>query len=578
MSKPKIDRTADDVVLRYSNWLAQMIDMIKPTNLWLILGRAGAKTVSVLSKRFMDISKEMPGAFISFSADTYMNAIKNIIPQIIQGWEANGWVEGIHFVVDRRPPDHFSKSHKTVLSYKHTLTTHHGTHFKVISQDRPSVGAGDSYQHDAGDEAKYLNSKKLNKVRQASRGESVRYGSSPYYLGSTYTTDMPNTNLGEYDWILNMEENMDLKQIETILKVAFVLNEEKIKLVKVLNKIKDQPSDIRLKKDKKNIEKNISRWTKRYNKVRMNSTFFYIGSSFVNADILTEKYFYSQFSEGNFKELMTALLSIKPTIEKGLMFYPNLNQSNFYSDGFVYGRIDKYSYLEIQDEEESSLDLKYIRHDQHLEGGFDSGNMCSLVIGQEQLPFFRGLKEFFTLPEDFIRELAAQFCNYFKYHKQKQLILYHDRATNKWKRVGEDHASKLKEAIENYKFDDGSASGWIVTLMNERQANITQQTEYELMLEMQGGKNNTLPTLLIDKHNCPCWKSSMELAKKIIKVDKKGIKTIHKDKSTEKLPDHRLPLESTNMSDAGKYLLCRPEYLSKIEFDKPLFSSDPVIK
>lgn len=575
MSKPKINKDEADVVLRYSHWLAQLIDLIKPANLFLILGRAGAKTVQVLAKRFKDISKEMPGAFVSISADTYMNAIKNIIPNIILGWKLNGWIEGIHFVVDQKPPPHFKKPHKTVLEWKHTLTTHHGTHFKIISQDRPSAGAGDSYQHNGGDEAKYLQEKKLNKVSQASRGEYVRYSHSPYYLGSTFTTDMPNPNLNEHDWILSMKENMDEEQIKLILQVAFILNDEKIKLVKKQREVKANPGNLKLKRDLKNIKRNIDRWTEKYNKVRMDSTFFYVGSSYVNADILTEKYFHTQFSKGNFKELMTALLSLRPQLEVGLMFYPNLTERNFYSDGFTYSHIDKMTYAQIQQEKESSLDLKYIRHSQHLEAGFDSGNMCSLVIGQEQGNILRGLKEFYTLPPQFIKDLGAQFVEYFRYHKVKQLLLFHDRATNKWKRVGEDHASKLKEAIEQD--ENGNSTGWHVELMNRHQGNITQQTEYELMLELQSGNNKDLPMLMIDKHKCPCWKSSMESAQKIEKVDKEGKKTIHKDKSSEKLPDHRLPLESTNMSDAGKYFVCRPEYLEKIEGKETAFSMNPSV-
>lgn len=558
------------------HWLAQLINMIKPANLFLILGRAGAKTVQILSRRFMDISKEMPGAFISVSADTYMNAIKNILPNIIKGWELNGWIEGIHFVVDKRPPKHFKKPHKSVLSWKHTLTTHHGTHFKIISQDRASAGAGDSYQHNAGDEAKYLSEKKLNKISQASRGEYVRYSHSPYYLGSTFTTDMPNTNLGEHDWILSMEENMDNEQIKLILQVAFILNEEKIKLVKKQRELKDDLTNESLRNDIKNLERNIKRWEQRYNKVRMNSTFYYVGSSYVNADILTESYFHTQFEKGNFKELMTALLSIPPKLEKGLMFYPNLCERHFYNDGFTYKRVDKTAYKHLQLEEETSIDLKYINDAIPLEAGFDSGNMCSLIVGQEINNIRRALKEFYTLPPEFIKHLGAQFVEYFQYQKTKHLLLWHDRATNKYKSVGEDHANKLKEAIE--KDENGNYTGWTVQLMNRDQANIYHQDEYELMLEMMEGNNKDLPQLLIDKNNCPNLKSSLERAQKIERINKDGQKTIHKDKSTEKLPQHRLPSESTNFSDAYKYFVCTPENLSKISTDSILFSGNPTIK
>lgn len=575
MSKQRIDTDAPEVALRYSNWFAQLVAMIKPTNLYAIIGRAGGKTVNVLAPRFKDMSKEMPGAFISISVSTYMDALKNIIPSIVIGWQKLGWIEGIHFVVDKKPPSHFKKPHKTVLSWKHTITTHHGTHFKIISQDRPSAGAGDSYQADGGDEAKYLNKKKLNKVQQATRGEFVRYSKSPYYGGSTFTTDMPNPNLGEHDWILEMEDKMNNEQIRLILEAAFIINEDTIKLVQKEILLKRNPSNIDLKKDIANLKANIGRWRERYNKMRMDSTFFYVGSSYINADILTEKYFAQQFQKGNFKELMTALLSLRPKLEKGEMFYPNLSERNFFNDGFIYNRIDSTTYSDFQQEKDCSLDLKYIWHNSHLEAGFDSGNMCSLVVGQEQGEILRGLKEFYTLPPQFIKQLGAQFVEYFKYHKRKELLLFHDRATNKWHRVGEDHASKLKEAIETD--ENGNSTGWTVQLMNRDQGNISQQSEYELMLEIHSGKNKDLPMLVIDKDNCPNWKSSMELAKKIERISKEGAKTIHKDKTSEKLPDERLPSESTNMSDAGKYFCCRAEYFEKIEGDQTSFSGTPTI-
>ena len=571
----KINKEAPEVALRYANWLAQMVAMLKPTNLYLILGRATGKTVSVLAYRFKDMSKEMPGAFISISVDTYMNALKNIIPNIIIGWQKLGWIEGVHFVVDKKPPKHFKLPHKTILSWKHTITTHHGTHFKIVSQDRPSAGAGDSYQADGGDEAKYLKKHKLNKIQQATRGEFVRYSKSPYYGGSTYTTDMPNTNLGEEDWILSMEKNMDNDQIKNILQAAFIINEDTIKLVQKELLLKSNPKNIEVKKDIANLKSNISRWRLRYNKARENSTFFYIGSSFINSDILTEKYFKQQFEKGNFKELMTALLSLKPKLEKGLMFYPNLSERNFYNDGFNYSRIDKTTFSDFQRDKDCSLDLKYVRHEQHLEAGFDSGNMCSLVVGQDQGAILRGLKEFYTLPPQFIKHLGAEFVYFFRFHKRKELLLFHDRATNKWQRVGEDHAAKLKDAIE--KDENGNLTGWTVVLQNRDQGNITHQTEYELTLEMTSGENKDLPMLMIDKENCPNWKSSMEGAQKYESIDKLGKKSIHKDKSTEKLPDERLPAESTNMSDAGKYFLCRPEYLEKIEGYEVTFSGNPTI-
>lgn len=572
MSRKKtIDKEHDSVELRYSNWFSQLVNLIQVTFLWIIGGRGTSKSTDILAERTMDMSYDMPGAFIALSSDTFMNATKNIVPSIIEGWNRKGWIEGVHYVVDERPPKHFKLPYKPILNWKHTITIFTGTHFKIISQDRPSIGAGDSFQHHVGDEAKYLNVDKLNKVNPAIRGEYVRYGHSPYYGGATFTTDMPNVNQGEHDWILQMADNMDKDKILKLVELAMTVNEIRIEYVNAKTNAEDNPQDTTSKRVMANKKKLLERWEERFRKFRMNTTFFYVVSSFVNADILTQGYFKKLLETMNFKEFMVSILSISPTLEKGLMFYPNLTHRNFYSDGFIYKRRDQFKTTD--DYEETSLDLKYIQHDLPLEGGLDTGNMCGLVIGQEQGKYYRGLKEFYTLPSDFLKELAEQFKEYFKYHKRKELMLWPDRAANKWKRVGEDHASKFKKAVE--KNEDGAATGWTVTVMNPTQGNITQQQEYELCLEMMSGKNKQLPFLIIDKYNCPCWKSSMERAEKIIRQDKNGTKTVHKDKSSEKLSDEQLPMKSTNMSDAGKYLLCRPEYLEKLDGNSILLLGTP---
>lgn len=549
--------------------------MLKPKNLGLVAGRGGGKTTEIVAGRVQDISYDMPGCYIAISSDTFMNARKNVVPSLIEGWKRNDWMEDHHFVVNRRPPSHFGKPYKAPLEWKDSITHHTGTHCKIISQDRPSGGAGDSYQAVVGDEVKFQAEKKINKLTPAVRGGEIKFRKSPYYGGRTFTTDMPNTNHGEHDWILRMEKNMNIEQINMMLQCALVINEITIELYHAEHE-KDH-------KKYANTKKKLDRWIERFRLLRKNSTFFYIASSLVNVDFLGFDYFKEQLETMVFSEVASSIFSIVPKLEKGQQFYPNLSQKNFYKDGFQYSRVDKIDY---RDEiEELSLDLKYINHGQAIEGGLDTGNMCSLVTGQDQGHANRVLKEFYTVPkgtfpkpdnpwrEGFLKELGKQFREFYKYHKNKHLMLWPDRAASQYKRVGEDHASKFKEAVE---YDEhGNSSGWTVTIMNEDQETILQQTEYELALEFMEGNNSNLPKLLIDQHNCKCLKSSMEGAEKLIRTDRQGKKTIHKNKSSEKLPLEHLPMKSTNMSDALKYYLCRPHYLEAIEGNRILFTGLP---
>ena len=196
-----------------------------------------------------------------------------------------------------------------------------------------------------------------------------------------------------------------------------------------------------------------------------------------------------------------------------------------------------------------------IRPNKTIEAGFDTGNMMSLVIGQEQGDVYRILKNIYTLTPEWIRELANKFLTYFEPHGKKYLLLYHDRAANQYHKAKKDHASQLKHDIEYNQ--DGQRTGWIVQLMSTAQGNINHQDKFNLMNTMMGEKDSRLPKLLIDQWECKELKNQLEIVP--IKTGNRG--EILKQKKGDLLASPRLPMESTNMSDAFDYLICRKKWM-----------------
>jgi len=561
MSRIRINREEADI--RYTNWLAMLIQMIKPANLYLIGGRGVAKSTDIIAKRSIDIIYDMPRASFSFVSDTYVNLMTNIVPSVLLGWEREQFYEGIHYIVDKPPLPGWDLPYLKTFSYKHTISTFNGCKFFMHSLDRPSTNAGISTVHHFGDEAKYLKESKLSKLKPALRGDAHLYSHSHYFMGQTYCTDMPNPILGEDPWILEMEKNMDKDLMMLILKAAIILNDIELELYRAQE---NKAPESKLK----TINRNKARWLKRIFKARQDSTFFYVVSSFANADILTLKYFTNLLESLTFEEFKTAVLSIKALLEKGAMFYGNMAARHFYTDGIDYDYYDKYG---LRDNiKQTSAGLKYIRANELVEAGYDAGNMMSLVIGQSQGDTYRVLKNIYTLSPEWIRQLADKFLLFFETHKQKTLHLYYDRSAGAYRKAKQDLATKLKQAIEVD--DKGSKTGWKVSLMSIGQGNITHQEEYDLMSELMGETNRRLPKLLIDQYNCKELKSSLELAP--LTKDSKG--QIKKDKRSEKLASHRLPLESTNMSDGFKYLMCRKNYLRLVKANRKINVGDVQIR
>ena len=559
-TKKKIDTSSDKVSVVFSNWLAQTAGMISPRILILILGRGGGKTNDFLTERLMNMVYDMPGAPIALVGDTYMNLQKNVLPVLLDGLARKGWHEGIHYVVEKEPPEvteemlkscpehlreQLWKPYNRILSYKHRIIFFTGFNMTLVSLDRPSAAAGNSYVHLIGDEAKFFPEQKIAKLTKALRGYYMKFGKSVFYRGQTLTTDMPNiNNVGEYDWILKQAKRMDSKQIMNILKVAFVMNEVTEELI-----VAREGGDA---KDIRNKQRLYDRWKERYELIRQKSVFFYIASSYINADILRPEYFEDEFA-GDLEDVLTAILSTKPRLSAGDKFYTAVRSEHYYADGSSSKFAKEFG---IRDDEDCRI-LKYIRKKEPLEVGVDFGNMHSMTFGQEQGKDYRALKTIYSLPPEWIREIADKFLRYFKPHEKKVLHMYYDRGGNQYEKVRQDSAGKFKKAIE---FDrHNTATGWKVILESRNQGTIYQFEEYDFMNELFSGNNPNLPRILIDQHHAKNLKCSLEMAATSI-TEYKGKKRIGKDKRSEKLPSNRLPWESTNFSDSFKYLMMRKKW------------------
>lgn len=563
--KTRVDHSDRDVEGRFATWVKMVIDLISPKDLYLIAGRATAKTSDIIAERSQMIVRDMPRSMQVLVSDTYMNAMRNVVPALLEGWERKGWKNGIHYVTDTRPPAHFKNPYKPVETYAHTISVYNGVMFNLGSLDQPSGLAGGSYQHMYGDEARILKFDKLKKLTPAIRGEYATFGHSVFYRGRTFTTDMPNILDGDDDWIMQQEKHYDPEKAKLALEVALVLNEIK----KEILSCKQAGDYAKIEK----LKKNLVRWTERWVRVRKDLTFFYVVSSFVNADILTEGYFQDSLKALGIEEFKSAVLSLKINLKKGEKFYHQLGDQHYFDDGILPGYFDNILLTDAAAIQETSLALKHIDHNAPIECGIDFGDMTSMVTGQARGKYLYILKEFFTLPPEGSRELADKFISFYKDHKHKVLKMYYDRSGNAYQNIGRDWATEIANFIETDAQDN--KTGWKVILMNKNQATIFQSEEYSLANNIFGEVYKELPIVLIDRFQCKNLKSSLELTKITIKVDKKGSKTTHKDKSSERLPMYMRPMYSTNFSDAFKYLVCRKEYMKITKAKRNSTSMDP---
>ena len=565
--KRKLKTTSDDVEVRYANWMAQLIAIMQPWSLYWIAGRASAKTVQVLAERVQEVAHDCPGAPFAWVADTYSDLHKNVIPSLVDGLSLLGWMPGTHYVINQEPPREWrQRMYNVCTDWKNTMVFYTGFNFTFISLDRAAIGAGRSYVGVFGDEVKYFPEEKFTNLLKAVRGFRAKYGNSVWYRSRTLTTDMPNPNhLGEYDWILKLARQNDKPRILLAMKAGFVYNDTKREYVARRQQADElrarcrtdatlRPALDEAERQAELARRTMLRWEQRWLKTRRGLSFFFISSSFVNADILGEDWFHDEFAEG-LEGAACNILSVIPRLEAAQMFYCNLSMKNFYADGFLNDVIDCHPFGWEQD---CSV-LRYLDPGRPLEAGMDAGNMLSMVFAQQADRTLRILKELYTLPPQNVRDLADNFLKYFKPHRRKLLKLYYDRSMNNYRRTGFDMATQIKKAIETDA--DGRRTGWRVQLMSVGQGNIGSNLEYRFFQQLLAGNlDREFFRLLIDRHNCPCLKSEMEVTRTKQKTDERaGTTQIVKEKTGDKLPIARLPRESTNLTDALKYLVLRPE-------------------
>ena len=522
-----------------------------PQNFVGILGRASAKTTQFQAMRIQQAVTECPGAPFVWVADTYTNLHKNVIPSVLEGLRFLGWEDGVHFVIDRQPPIEWQRQMYNVIDkYKHVMTFYNGFTFTFVSLDRPSIGAGRSFVGLFGDEVKYWPEEKFTNIRKAVRGYRARYGDSPWYRSLSLTSDMPNPNhTGEYTWVMKLAKLMDKDRVKLLLQTGQALNETRRRYADALGTGDERAIAL--------AGRNMQRWQERWDSLRRGTTLFMVASTLINADVLGEEFFSEEIAAG-LEGIDTNLLSIPQKLEADQLFYTTLTARDFYRDGSLHEVVEQHPYGW---QEDCSV-LRYLLPGRPLEAGMDDGNMKSMVIGQHQGREYRVLKEIYTLPPDNERQLADRFLEYFAPHKTRLLRLYHDRSMNNYQRQGNDMARRIKQAIEVRA--DGTRSGWRVQLMSRGQGNIGSHQEYNFFSALFARQlERQLFRLLIDAENCPCLKSEMETCPIVVAEDKRtGRKEVRKQKKGDKLPTQRLPQESTNLTDALKYLIMRPDWVN----------------
>lgn len=535
---------------RYANALCQFIGLADTMNVYMVAGRGTAKTSAAMAQRSMRVIDSLPRHNMSWVCPTYTSFYANVLPALVEGWNREGWVEGVHYVVNKKPPEHFKKPWRPVQSYKHTICIANGVVIYIVSMVRLESAAGNSYVHLFADECRLIIYERLCRLLPALRG--MEHGTrSPYFLGSSFASDHPDEMAGDDPWILNGRKDMKPERIREILSASLMRNA-------LLAVAPDTDSDIQA------VHAMMAELDERLRRLRSDATLYLRVSSFVNAQVLGVKYFENLFRILSDEKIRVSVLSLPPSSGSVRSFYPSFRYDlHTYDDG---EKDDIDVPEDLRQFHPQAQHLRYYDSNAPLEVSMDFGtNMISLIVSQSEQNggTIRFIKNFYALRPQKIDDLVEEFLAFFSAHRKRIIYYYYDRAGNA-RRVGTplsdaDTFIRLVKSHPLYK-------DWFVKPESRDMGDIYHSQEFYLADAIFSRTIEGLPRVLIDRLNCRELVCSLRGAKVIERTDARGRKTIQKDKSSEKnfKTVDELPEKSTNLSDAFKYRICTRTNLRKI--------------
>ena len=541
----------------YNNKMQLKASVIDAKNMFVEAGRAAGKTVW-FARRFMDVGYSMPGELSFFGHKTYIALLTNVVPSLLnylktpQGVYGNPMLrEGKDFVAGEKDlPRHFNPPRYPIENPNHSIVLANGHHYRLVSSDQPDSVAGASGVHAFIEEMKHSKGDKVKtRIFPALRGGAPMIRKSHYWGGITGVSDTARVDLGEDDWFMAYEKQINPELIREIVTVFFHINEALYNIEtyrRQISESKDPSVVVQLQEKISRHQRVVDRWSPTLSTMRKAATYYLKASTFVNKDMLGFEFFKTQFESLQQEEFLTAIANIRPKKVADLFFSGWDDAKHTFDDSY---NIDVYK-INIKDEFKLDAScLKYLDREKPLIIGYDPGHFSSIVVAQEDRKSntIRILKEFYVWIPKNQGDLASMIYEFFgPTMKNKKIVFYYDRAGNKTRAEHDKIVTDARIMQSELK-----KCGFNVDMKNEKQRTIFYYEHFKLLQMMLGENLRTFPRLRVDENECKNLVSAINISP----VDRRDGKIIL-DKSSERkvAPQHQAAL-STQLPSALMYLL-----------------------
>ena len=398
----------------YFNTPQRLTQLIGANTTVIVAGRRTGKTDSIASPFVLRNMQRMPGSTGGIVVPTFKHGLTNTLPGLFAAWKRWGFINGIHYVVGRRPPKSFAKPIIEPSDYEHVISFYNGSCAIIISQDRPGSSNSLTLSWILVDEAKFVDYERLkDETLPANGGIKSHFGHHSCNHSMMILSDMPQTQKGS--WFLHYEDKMDKELIATIEGTVYEIWRTKER-IRALN-AKGVAVPPYLKSYLRRLDTNL-------NKMRSVAVYYKEYSSIENLQLLGENYIKQMKRDLTPKTFQTSILCQKIGIAKD-GFYSSMKESHKYNaSDFAY--LDSLGYDFNPSLLDCRADADVNPHAPICIGMDYNANINWIVAGQPNGRRLNIIKSFYVKFERKIPALIEEFCRYYANHQNKTVVYYYD--------------------------------------------------------------------------------------------------------------------------------------------------------
>lgn len=195
---------------------------------YLLSGRGTFKTTRGIAMYMIRRVNEMPRSSGMICGISFEDMGNNTINPLLSGLVELGYQEGTHWVIGKKPPDHWPEPYIAIRNkkYDRVMSWWNGTAIHLVSLEKKAPANGISVQWGIFDEVKFMNERKLiDSVFPAFRGNEEYFKNKAGYLSKFFATDKEADPV-QIQWLLNKRKLVD--PIRNAIIEAYQIQQDKL--------------------------------------------------------------------------------------------------------------------------------------------------------------------------------------------------------------------------------------------------------------------------------------------------------------------------------------------------------------